>query len=92
MTESTNPNGCKVVTLDLPGISQERVTLQIESENTLYVGRTLYVLIDNVRKYYGTLVERYRLQSASVENGQLKLFFVTNEPSTISLPYNAGGG
>lgn len=92
MTDSTNPNGCKVVTLDLPGISQERVTLQIESENTCYGGRTFYVLIDNVRQYHGTLVERYSLQSASVEHGQLKLFFTTNEPSTISLPYNAGGG
>jgi HSP20 family molecular chaperone IbpA len=92
MTDSTNPNGCKVVTLDLPGISQERVTLQIEPENTFYSGRTLYVLIDNVRQYYGTLSGRYSLQSASVENGQLKLFFMTNEPNTISLPYNTGGG
>jgi HSP20 family molecular chaperone IbpA len=92
MTDSTNPNGCKVVTLDLPGVSQERVTLQIESENSFYGGRTLYVLIDNVRQYHGTLAERYNLQSASVENGQLKLYLMTNEPDTILLPYNAGGG
>ena len=92
MTDSTNPNGSKVVTLDLPGVSQERVTLQIESGNNFYGGRILYVLIDNVRQYHGTLAERYSLQSASVENGQLKLFLTTDEPDTISLPYNAGGG